>query len=35
MAFVEGMLGVVMVVYLAGTPAMGRDSGEVSGEELR
>ena len=35
MAFVEGMLGVVMFVYLAGTPAMCKDSGEVSGKELR
>ena len=28
MAFMEGTLGVVMFVYLAGTPALGRDSGE-------
>ena len=32
MAFMEGMLGVVMFVYLAGTPTMCKDSGEVSGE---
>jgi len=31
----EGTLGVVMFVYLAGTPAMGRDFVEVSGEALR
>ena len=35
MAFMEGTLGVIMFVYLAGTPAMGRDFVEVSGEELR
>jgi hypothetical protein len=35
MVFMEGTLGVVMLVYLAGTPALCRDSGEVSGEELR
>ena len=28
MAFMEGTLGVVMFVYLAGTPALGRDSSE-------
>jgi hypothetical protein len=32
MAFMEGTLGVVMFVYLAGTPAMCKDSGKVSGE---
>jgi len=31
----EGTLGVIMFVYLAGTPAMGRDFVDVSGEEPR
>ena len=34
MAFMEGTLGVVIFVYLVGIPAMCKDSGEVSGEEL-